>query len=962
MSQNGRNISELQSFIINACSSLLLLTRSRDSPNAPLSGAIASVVAPMLAQTSTHLPNQPAADREIQGPVPAQTGANDDGADDNASNNSESVVEARSPVGHLSPSEASKSPPSHQAQSDLVASPFYPNGCIQYRLEVPEGCNPHEVAGVGWAMLVYGRNRYPDSNGLKGRSVLFKSCLGLYVCSHDGCSYHERPRVPRRAKRKFAAPMPPQDLCTIHSASLRHVPCRALLKCIISHASVRLEHTGVHTHVHPHPIRPEFSSKLEFEKIVRTASEVKPKSLLIGTRTRRPVSDLHPAFNNLDRTAYLRKKVLRPFDNGSTIGNIANFESEMGVKLFKSSGFQSQNGHIVMQTRFMEDLLRTSSCPLETDSIHGFVLDDHFTDVNVTFTSGFDGIIGRTVPYVISILFGKSRAHYKEHFLVMLQALKFDSWNHFDSTFQGMTCDFSDAERSGFEDALREQFKIPDSTQLDLASHYRFCEVHFKRTAVRVRRNGAIIPPDMEMTFYHEVLKLIEKRPVDEFHAIVASLKTRFPKVVRWLDWHLNPSRAQLIFPALTEQPRDHMRKDTNAQEGLGGDFQKTAPKRKLRIVECVEHVYRYVTNVEVDHKLASQGMKLRYASSKQRRTRFQNDGRPPDTSSSLLRSRSKQTIGRPRGSRNKIPKLGSEIDFKQFGIPWSIHTGDANVVNTCAIDTSLMLLYFAREFRLADLSSSDTFLNTIMDLIRAEKYDEARLRWMEVKMGINVKDNIDVFGTVEDSVTCHLESFLLRTEFHIQCSNPKCPAPVKGTKKSKLLQGHFINMEGSASRFDQDALNALIANTVAQRCQAKYPDDGTGMSCESSGFREMQPDLGGTISEDVCTGTITYVPVCTGSISILSERSIVRPTILQIHVVGGFDFDKISSDLRFAETNYSLFAIIYYNGSHFTGLVLPGSGALYYDGLKTPRLKWVKRKGFKPPSGYRVSHLWYRR
>jgi hypothetical protein len=77
----------------------------------------------------------------------------------------------------------------------------------------------------------------------------------------------------------------------------------------------------------------------------------------------------------------------------------------------------------------------------------------------------------------------------------------------------------------------------------------------------------------MEMTFYHDVLKLIEKRRVDEFHAIVASLKTRFPKITRWLDWHLNPSRAHLIVPALTEKPRDHMRKDTKRKRVLEGTF-----------------------------------------------------------------------------------------------------------------------------------------------------------------------------------------------------------------------------------------------------------------------------------------------------------------------------------------------------------------------------------------------------
>lgn len=51
----------------------------------------------------------------------------------------------------------------------------------------------------------------------------------------------------------------------------------------------------------------------------------------------------------------------------------------------------------------------------------------------------------------------------------------------------GMTCDFSDAERCGFEQAVRTAFNVPEE-------EVRVLDVHFKRALTRVQRNAAIAP------------------------------------------------------------------------------------------------------------------------------------------------------------------------------------------------------------------------------------------------------------------------------------------------------------------------------------------------------------------------------------------------------------------------------------------------------------------------------------
>eukprot|EP00474_Spongospora_subterranea_P007817 CRZ08275.1 hypothetical protein [Spongospora subterranea] len=62
-----------------------------------------------------------------------------------------------------------------------------------------------------------------------------------------------------------------------------------------------------------------------------------------------------------------------------------------------------------------------------------------------------------------------------------------------------------------------------------------------------------------------------------------------------------------------------------------------------------------------MDYERASRGMPIRYQSCKKRKKFFQNDGRAPDTSKELVIT--SKANGRPPGSRNKVPKLGNDVD-----------------------------------------------------------------------------------------------------------------------------------------------------------------------------------------------------------------------------------------------------------------------------------------------------------
>ena len=322
---------------------------------------------------------------------------------------------------------------------------------------------------------------------------------------------------------------------------------------------------------------------------------------------------------------------------------------------------------------------------MQSDSVHGWILDSKHNDVNMTITSTFCPVIERTVPVLISVMYGKSAVHYEQHFLALLRSLSYATWDDFQENFPGMTCDFSDALRIGFEQALQTFYGIKEEADLALERFYRFCQVHYKRSLTRVRRNHGIIPPAEENDFYNLGLRLLEVKTKPEFDEVIETIRNRFPNTKNWLEWYLHPSRAKYIFPAMTVHDNSAMAKDTNAQESIGGDIKRTSGRNKTSAVEAGRHVVAYMLRIEEDYQLAITGTQLRYKKNKKIANKkvtwkagdiYTNDGRAPDTTKTLLPALKRKTrMGRPRGSRNKVPKV--DIITKTFGIPWQFeHNG----------------------------------------------------------------------------------------------------------------------------------------------------------------------------------------------------------------------------------------------------------------------------------------------
>src|SRR5690349_15987286 len=388
--------------------------------------------------------------------------------------------ESRSPsLSHQSSKPVVPEPVLVHVSEQQDSTPEYPNGDVRYRISIPDGFSSRDCRMVGWAMFVYG------SNSSKNITTHHKACLGNYECPVQGCLFSERPRVPRASKTKSSLPLPSDGICPTHGEKVRHLPCEATLKTVLKVDVIEMFHAGFHSHRKPIQIRADINARMRLSQIVLTAPEIRPKSLQIGTATRPSVGSIHPAYNNLSRLAYQRKKILSHKQPTSTIGMLASFEQRIETKIIVSSSFAAEDGHIILMTPFQQQRLSDNHSAVQTDTIEGFVVDTDCPVANVTMTTGFCAVLDRNIPFCISLLMGKTAAHYAAHFKTVFRFMEMPTdlllWT---DSFPGNTCDFSDAERAGFELALRNHCNVATESSINIDQFYKCCSVTFQKNTL----------------------------------------------------------------------------------------------------------------------------------------------------------------------------------------------------------------------------------------------------------------------------------------------------------------------------------------------------------------------------------------------------------------------------------------------------------------------------------------------
>ena len=182
-------------------------------------------------------------------------------------------------------------------------------------------------------------------------------------------------------------------------------------------------------------------------------------SLMIGNSVRDAVWKQDKALVNTDRVRKLRRKELQELAL-ETPQDIAGFDRTTNANFITESSLRMVDGCIILQTVIMKKILNDSETGSQTDTIEGFVSDPFLPSANLTVTSTFCGVLQKWVPTQFAILFGKSEEHYAIYFYTLLRNMTFGNFQTFVDNYMGMVCDFSDAEKNGFERGLQQRFNV----------------------------------------------------------------------------------------------------------------------------------------------------------------------------------------------------------------------------------------------------------------------------------------------------------------------------------------------------------------------------------------------------------------------------------------------------------------------------------------------------------------------
>jgi len=176
----------------------------------------------------------------------------------------------------------------------------------------------------------------------------------------------------------------------------------------------------------------------------------------------------------------------------------------------------------------------------------------------------------------------------------------FEEWT---DNFIGNTQDFLDALNKAFKESLIDFAKTRFELDLeidDATGLLRFCLVHFKRSCARIWTNNAVIPMKDKDKFKDIINDLLDLKSgqFTEFTSLCRKFGRNHKNAVGWLKWHIHPNRGPHLFKAcqdLSKTQWDKLKKDTNAQENVGKQFQDySTPIAHPQVGECIVNAHGF--------------------------------------------------------------------------------------------------------------------------------------------------------------------------------------------------------------------------------------------------------------------------------------------------------------------------------------------------------------------------------
>ena len=230
----------------------------------------------------------------------------------------------------------------------------------------------------------------------------------------------------------------------------------------------------------------------------------------------------------------------------------------------------------------------------------------------------------------------------------------------------GNTSDFSGSIQEGFFAALDEFCLASYGRKLSEKERkmiYRYCEVHFKRNLRRVSNISAAVPPEKKDYFRSQVLDLLDIPDYDLFHNRIIELVNEFVKLASWFKWYLNYAVVVHLFKACRklsvedEKRFQKLKKDTNAEEGLGYCLQMLHARRKDGLQYIMETIFKHVEMSDQNTKLGFCGIRVQYPRAtpqqKKRGREPKSKYKGPESAKALLRATKRAKKSKTEECRN---------------------------------------------------------------------------------------------------------------------------------------------------------------------------------------------------------------------------------------------------------------------------------------------------------------------
>ncbi|KNF03024.1 hypothetical protein PSTG_03618 [Puccinia striiformis f. sp. tritici PST-78] len=268
--------------------------------------------------------------------------------------------------------------------------------------------------------------------------------------------------------------------------------------------------------------------------------------------------------------------------------------------------------------------------------------------------------------------------------------------------------DFSKAQANGFKAAYKDVFRDP--SDVNASAMLKGCHQHYITQVARIKGNRGLIMADEEPEFFERCMELLKLPAAGEpnHEERVDHIRRRYPKIRKWLDWWTMADVEAMLFPSRRPMLEDHpdgndgLPDTTNAQESLHRLYYMFSDGKASLLVGMVD-MFAFVTMLAEDWHAVMRGVSINYGAQKvkdigltlgmsQKRKRYANDGRPPDTTDALVEIGAQKPkhakLGRPRNSPN-INKTPGSVFASYRAAP-----SDSDRANRCWMAAALEGLY----------------------------------------------------------------------------------------------------------------------------------------------------------------------------------------------------------------------------------------------------------------------------